>query len=50
MTLTHMRCTDCGCKDVKAQRTYTIQHGEHRVCPTFYTDFWHGFEILSLTC
>jgi hypothetical protein len=21
-----------------------------RVCPTFYTDFWHGFGILSLTC
>jgi transposase-like protein len=30
MTLTHMRCTDCGCKDVKVQRTYTIKHGEHR--------------------
>jgi hypothetical protein len=30
MTLTHMRCTDCGCKDVKAQRTYTIKHGEQR--------------------
>jgi hypothetical protein len=28
MTLTHLRCTDCGCKDVKAQRTYTIKHGE----------------------
>src|SRR4029453_9968913 len=30
MTLTHMRCTDCGCKDVQAQRTYTIKHGEQR--------------------
>jgi DNA-directed RNA polymerase subunit RPC12/RpoP len=30
MTLTHMRCTDCGCKDVKAQRIYTIKHGEQR--------------------
>ena len=30
MTLTHMRCTDCGGKDVKAQRTYTIKHGEQR--------------------
>src|SRR5262249_61513295 len=30
MTLTHLRCTDCGCKDVKAQRTYTIKHGEQR--------------------
>jgi transposase-like protein len=30
MTLTHMRCTDCGGKDVKAQRTDTIQHGEQR--------------------
>ena len=30
MTLTHMRCTDCGCKDVTAQRTYTIKHGEPR--------------------
>ena len=34
MTLTHMRCTDCGCKDVKAQRTYSIKHGEPR---TIYT-------------
>ena len=34
MTLTHMRCTDCGCKDVKAHRTYTIKHGEQR---TMYT-------------
>ena len=25
-----MRCTDCGCQDIKAQRTYTIQHGEQR--------------------
>jgi hypothetical protein len=23
---------------------------EIRVCPTFYTDFWHGFGILSLPC
>ena len=30
MTLTHMRCTDCGCKDVTAQRTYTIKHGAPR--------------------
>src|SRR5262249_22562225 len=30
MTLTHMRCTDCGCKDVKAQRTYTTKLGEQR--------------------
>ena len=30
MTLIHMRCTNCGCKDVKAQRSYTIQHGEQR--------------------
>jgi transposase-like protein len=30
MTLTHMRCTDCGCMDVKARRTYTIKHGEQR--------------------
>ena len=30
MTLTHMRCIDCGCKDVKAQTTYTIKHGEQR--------------------
>jgi transposase-like protein len=30
MTLTPMRCTDCGCKDVKVQRTYTIKHGEQR--------------------
>src|SRR5215510_7406828 len=31
MTLTPMRCTDCGCKDVKAQRTSTIKHGEQRI-------------------
>ena len=30
MTLTHIRCTDCGCKDVKAQRIYTIKHEEQR--------------------
>ena len=30
MTLTHMRCTDCGCKDIKAQSTSTIKHGEPR--------------------
>ena len=30
MTLTHIRCTDCSYKDVKAQRTYTIKQGEQR--------------------
>ena len=30
MTLTHIRCTDCSYKDVKAQRTYTIKQGEGR--------------------
>ena len=30
MILTHIRCTDCGCKDIKAQRTYTTKHGEQR--------------------
>ena len=30
MTLTHMRCTDCGCKDIKAQRTSTIKQGGQR--------------------
>ena len=30
MTLTHMHCTDCGCKDVTAQRTSTTKHGEQR--------------------
>jgi transposase-like protein len=34
MTLTHIRCTDCGCKDVKAQRTSTIKYGGQR---TIYT-------------
>ena len=30
MTLTHLRWTDGGWKDVKAQRTSTIKHGEQR--------------------
>ena len=30
MPLTHMRCTDRGCKDITAQSTYTITHGEPR--------------------
>ncbi len=36
MTLTQMRCPYCHGKNVEAQRTYTIQDGEHRTmyhCP-----------------
>ena len=30
MTLTPIRCADCGCKQVDGSRTYTIKDGEQR--------------------
>jgi transposase-like protein len=31
MTLTPMRCADCGCKHVDGARIYTIKDGEQRM-------------------
>jgi hypothetical protein len=31
MTLTPIRCTDCGCKQVDGSRTYTLKDGEQRM-------------------
>jgi transposase-like protein len=30
MTLTQIRCTHCGCKNIEGYRTYTIKDGEQR--------------------
>jgi len=42
MTLTPIRCADCGCKQVDGSRTYTIKDGEQRMiyhCSSCGSDF-----------
>jgi transposase-like protein len=42
MTLTPIRCADCGCKQVDGSRTYTIKDGEQRMishCSACGSDF-----------
>jgi transposase-like protein len=42
MTLTPMRCADCGCKQVDGSRTYTLKDGEQRMiyhCSSCGSDF-----------
>ena len=31
MTLTHIRCAHCSCKNIEGYRTYTVKDGEQRM-------------------